>query len=60
MSNRENNFNAVNHSSRINTPDNAKIVKETHYFLKSDNPKDVLESLELIFDGFLSSEFSDD
>ena len=42
------------------TPSDAKIVKETNFFLNADNPKAVLSSLELIFNAFLSSEDSDD
>lgn len=60
MSDREKNFNAVNYSSRIITPSDATIVKEANNFLNADNPEEVLESLDLIFNGFLTSEFSDD
>ena len=60
MSNEKNNFNTVNDSNCIITPGDAKIVEETHYFLNADKSKDILRSLELIFDGFLSSENSDD
>ena len=56
----ENNFNAVNHSTRIITPGDAKIVEETNFFLNADNPKAVLSSLELIFNAFLMSESSED
>lgn len=60
MSNRVNNFNTGEESTRILTPNDATIIKLTTYLLKAERPIELLSSLELLFYTFLESETADD
>ena len=56
MSNEKNNFNTSNDSTRILTPNDASIVNIINDFLLTDEPKSIIKSIDLMFEGFLMSE----
>ena len=59
MRNKKNNFNTVKESTCILTPKDASIFKTTKSLLLTDEPKSIIHSVDLLFNGFLMSELAE-